>query len=285
MLQDNIRKLRKEAGLSQEQMAERLAVSRQAVTKWETGAGAPDLENVVAIARLFNVTVDSLLNGDPTQVGRERLGVSITQCDVLAECDFDIDFGHARLVTLRGVPMKKVRVELQSDQIDDVESAFGVRLDSGGKSFDIQVERREGVTCAEARASLDILLELPEAWCNSVEITGNADEVRAMQLSAHHLEVGGKLARFQLNGVTGRVELDTNEDVAITCDELPERLEVNQVASTSVLAVPVGAAFCTRTRGFGNRIVLRGVEEAPEASCSIELCGMRSELTIQPASA
>ena len=51
MLSANIKKLRKEAGLSQERMAEELCVSRQAVTKWETDGGTPDLDNLQAIAR------------------------------------------------------------------------------------------------------------------------------------------------------------------------------------------------------------------------------------------
>ncbi|MBR5260245.1 MAG: helix-turn-helix transcriptional regulator, partial [Eggerthellaceae bacterium] len=56
-----IKELRTERGLSQERMAEQLCVSRQAVTKWETGAGAPDVENLIAISRLFGVSTDELL--------------------------------------------------------------------------------------------------------------------------------------------------------------------------------------------------------------------------------
>ena len=46
---ENLKMLRKQAGMSQEQLAEKLGVSRQAVTKWETGAGIPDIENIMAI--------------------------------------------------------------------------------------------------------------------------------------------------------------------------------------------------------------------------------------------
>lgn len=44
---ENVKMLRKQAGMSQEQLAEKLGVSRQAVTKWETGAGIPDIENIM----------------------------------------------------------------------------------------------------------------------------------------------------------------------------------------------------------------------------------------------
>ena len=50
MLQENIYTLRRKAGLSQEQLAERLEVTRQTVSKWETGRSVPDLEKLEAMA-------------------------------------------------------------------------------------------------------------------------------------------------------------------------------------------------------------------------------------------
>ena len=58
--------LRKESGLSQEQLAERLYVSRQAVGKWERAEGLPDIENLLLLSRLYGVSMDSLLNLDQT---------------------------------------------------------------------------------------------------------------------------------------------------------------------------------------------------------------------------
>ena len=56
--------LRKESGLSQEQLADRLSVSRQAISKWELDAALPDTANVIALSRLFNVSTDYLLKDD-----------------------------------------------------------------------------------------------------------------------------------------------------------------------------------------------------------------------------
>lgn len=61
MLSETIKTLRKQAGMSQEQLAGRLNVSRQAVTKWETAAGTPDVENLRAISALFQISLDDLL--------------------------------------------------------------------------------------------------------------------------------------------------------------------------------------------------------------------------------
>ncbi len=54
--------LRKTKGLSQEQLASEITVSRQAISKWELGESIPDTENVIQLTKLFNVTADFLLN-------------------------------------------------------------------------------------------------------------------------------------------------------------------------------------------------------------------------------
>lgn len=60
--------LRKQRGLSQEEMANRLNVSRQTVSKWEIGDSTPDMEKLVAISELFDVSLDELvLDKKPAQ--------------------------------------------------------------------------------------------------------------------------------------------------------------------------------------------------------------------------
>ncbi len=61
MKTSNLKKLRKTARLTQEQVAEKLNVSRQSVAKWEAGESLPDIDNCVMLAKLFNVTIDDLV--------------------------------------------------------------------------------------------------------------------------------------------------------------------------------------------------------------------------------
>lgn len=61
-LGEKIKKARKECGLSQEQLAEKMSLSRSAIAKWEAGNGLPDVDNLKALARLLNVSVDYLLD-------------------------------------------------------------------------------------------------------------------------------------------------------------------------------------------------------------------------------
>lgn len=60
---ENVRNLRKSLGMSQEDLADKLGISAQAVSKWECGMSYPDIEMLVTLADVFGVTVDSLLRG------------------------------------------------------------------------------------------------------------------------------------------------------------------------------------------------------------------------------
>ncbi|MEG1613083.1 MAG: helix-turn-helix transcriptional regulator [Clostridia bacterium] len=58
--------LRRKMGLSQEELSEKLMVSRQAVSKWERGEASPDTDNLIALAKLYGISVDELLLYEPT---------------------------------------------------------------------------------------------------------------------------------------------------------------------------------------------------------------------------
>ena len=63
-LNEKLQELRKQKGMTQEELAERLYVSRTAISKWESGRGYPNIESLRAIAKFFSVTVDELLSTD-----------------------------------------------------------------------------------------------------------------------------------------------------------------------------------------------------------------------------
>ena len=63
---EKLQQLRKGRGWSQERLAEEIPISRQAVSKWESGAAAPDTENVVRLSAIFGVSTDYLLHDDFT---------------------------------------------------------------------------------------------------------------------------------------------------------------------------------------------------------------------------
>lgn len=63
MFGENLQNLRKIKNMSQEQLAEKLEVSRQAVSKWESGSGYPEIDKILSICEIFNCNMDTLMKG------------------------------------------------------------------------------------------------------------------------------------------------------------------------------------------------------------------------------
>lgn len=66
-LPEKIQRERKKMGLSQEKLAEKIGVSRQAITKWENGLASPELEKIVSLSECFKVSTDYLLKDNITE--------------------------------------------------------------------------------------------------------------------------------------------------------------------------------------------------------------------------
>lgn len=100
-LSEKLYELRKKSGLSQEQLAEQLGMSRQAISKWESGKSVPESDTLISISRYFNVTLDYLMKeNEPTSEavtdiedpktkansGREKRIIGIITCMIGIVC-------------------------------------------------------------------------------------------------------------------------------------------------------------------------------------------------------
>ena len=84
---EKLQELRKNKGLTQEELAGNLYVSRTAISKWESGRGYPNIDSLKAIAKFFSVTIDELLSGD------EVLTIAEEESKVKAKRFCDIVYG------------------------------------------------------------------------------------------------------------------------------------------------------------------------------------------------
>ena len=75
-LSENLKRIRKENNLSQEQLAEKLGVSRQAVSKWESGQSYPEMDKVIQICKTFNFNMDELMNENVKEVRENKQATS-----------------------------------------------------------------------------------------------------------------------------------------------------------------------------------------------------------------
>ena len=84
---EKLKEARKEAGLSQEQFAEKMSVSRSAVAKWESDKGMPDVNNLKVMAQLLNVSVDYLLDEDEKLSFNEmKEAIDLDSFEVTGKC-------------------------------------------------------------------------------------------------------------------------------------------------------------------------------------------------------
>ena len=83
---DRIQSLRKSKGMSQEELADAVGVSRQAVSKWESEQATPDLDKVVIMSDIFEVTTDYLLKGiEPVKTDDHKTMADVIDQKVLTE--------------------------------------------------------------------------------------------------------------------------------------------------------------------------------------------------------
>lgn len=83
---DRIQSLRKSKGMSQEELADQVGVSRQAVSKWESEQATPDLDKVVIMSELFEVTTDYLLKGiEPVKTDDHKTMADVVDQKILTE--------------------------------------------------------------------------------------------------------------------------------------------------------------------------------------------------------
>lgn len=71
MLSENIYSLRRKSGMSQEQLAEKIGVSRQAISKWEGGLSTPELDKLKSLSECFQVSIDELTGNQTTKTSED----------------------------------------------------------------------------------------------------------------------------------------------------------------------------------------------------------------------
>lgn len=293
MLNEKIRALRNANNMTQENLAERLGVSRQAITKWETGLGTPDVTNIHALATLFNVTVDELLSGDCSAKDINKDNVSRTEFDIFNRSDFQMDIGTASTLDITTSHNEKVVVEIRSDLDKESYKLAKVKL-SEGRHVDLVVveykdEKRyldiktdKDISRQEAKKHVFVSVVLPENLADHIEIEGNVQRLSIHDMeSEHHLEFDGKASEVMLSNLNGHLELTSDVDMEITYDGSLRQLDINQIRCISNLYLPKGAQVDVYSKGRASKVLFEGYVNNPESENKVELAGFKSELTVR----
>ncbi|HDR7714550.1 helix-turn-helix transcriptional regulator [Bacillus albus] len=95
-LGEQLKKLRESKGFSQEDVAKKIGVTRQAVYKWENDKSCPDIENLILLSEMYNVTLDELIKGN--QNIKEKIHIDEEDEDFEKENEFGFYIGFGLLI-------------------------------------------------------------------------------------------------------------------------------------------------------------------------------------------
>lgn len=287
-LEEQIKHYRKQAGLSQEKMAEVIGVSRQAITKWENGTGTPDIANLVAIAELFQISVDELLSNEKVDKKQsEYLYESKTEYDIDTKKNYDIKLGGACKVILAANSGEKIAVTLLSNVIKTLQSDYKVKIDDNKNRIDVDINRLNNATEADAKEGLVVQVLLPSKYLGKIELAVNAKSLEICGVDNEIIEASGKISEVSLKDNKGEIEIDSNLDMQINVASHEGAIEINQVSATSRICIPAEFEFRAATKGIATKIFYEKQGHKTEDFSNkesdnyIELNGMKSELVIE----
>lgn len=235
---DRLKQIRTSQGLSQEQLAEKIGVSRQAITKWETKRGLPDVENMIILAEIFKITLDELvLQETRLQEKQPEIFSSETVYDIDCDKHFDIHMGSARRITIHSGEDEKVHVRLESETLENLDSLYKIKLDENKKKLDIDCVKKKGISRYEAEESVDVIITLPKAYTNHCELEAVTKELYIEDLKLERLEYDGAADKIFVRDAEGSLEFTGKTNYDITIDGVCTQLDVNQWSAKTIIHV------------------------------------------------
>ena len=274
LFNEKLKMLRKESGFTQEELAEKLNVSRQAITKWETGEGTPDIENLKLISNLFNTTIDELIK-EEKNVNIENLNKFkfSEELEINHTKHFDINLGNFEEVNILPNSEETVRIELLSSKYENLDELFKVKFDDLYNKLDIDVKNNKKID------NIIFNIYLPEKYIEEIELNTKIKSLNISNLEISKLEFDGELKYINVKNSKGRIVLNATKcDIEANYDAFNGELEVNTFNSTARVQIPKGTKYKTILKGIKNQFV--DETNTDEATNIIELNGMNSKLII-----
>lgn len=285
---DKLKQYRVAQGLSQEQLAEKIGVSRQAITKWETKRGLPDVENMIILAELFKLTLDELVLSEvKKQENQPQIFVSETVYDIDTQKHFDINLGGARSITLKTGSDEKIHIRLSSETLEDIGTLFKIKLDEKKGRLDVDLLNKKGVSRFEAQQSVDITLLLPEKITEHAEVSASVKTLYVEDLRLERLEYDGDAEKVYIRDAMGSLELTAKTDYEIWVAGSCPRLDVNQFKAKTVVHLKDAENVRLQNNGRKCTVITRKNGETVEltenehAQNTISTSGIFSELIVE----
>ncbi len=284
---EKLKEIRKSEGLSQEQLAEKIGVSRQAITKWETGKGLPDVENMMIIAEIFKTTLDELLRD--TAARQEQsfpVFISETIYDIDCEKHFDVNIGNAAAIILSSGTDEKLHIKLSSETFENLDTMFKIKLDEKKNKLDVNCLNKNKLSRYELEDSLTIEITLPDKYSDHCEISASVKLLVIKGLHLRRLEYDGSAKEVLISDSSGSLEFTSKTDYDITTDKITGTLDINQWKAKAIVHLPEDTIVNVINKGRKCDIYYKKedniVEYENPADSENKLCvsGIMSELIV-----
>ena len=274
LFNEKLKILRKGNNLTQEELAEKLNVSRQAITKWESSDGTPDVENLKQISILFNTTIDELIKEDKVVASEIKEQYSyIEELEIDHIKHFDIHICKIYELNIMPNSEEKVKIELLSNEQENLENVFKVKFDNLYNRLDIDIKEKEQIK------DVSINIYLPQKYIDEIELNSKIKELNISDLDFRKLEYDGDLKYLNVKKSKGRIVLNTSKcDIEASYDKLDGILEVNTINSVARVEIPKGTEYKTILKGIKNEFV--DAINTENSNNVIELNGVNSKLLI-----
>lgn len=237
---EKLKEIRKNEGLSQEQLAAKIGVSRQAITKWETGKGLPDVENMVIIAEIFKTTLDDLLRDSAAASQKQDTPVytSETIYDIDCEKHFDVNIGAAATIKLSSGTDEKLHIKLSSETFEDLGTMFKIKLDERKNKLDVNCLNKNKLSRYEVEDSLMVEIILPKKYSDHCEIAASVKLLVIKELHLRRLEYDGDAQQVLISDSSGSLEFTAKTNYDITIDKITGKLDINQWKAKAIVHIP-----------------------------------------------
>jgi transcriptional regulator with XRE-family HTH domain len=288
---EKLKALRKQKGISQEGLAEKLYVSRQAITKWESGNGIPDIENLIAISALFNESLDSLLSEEKSLISKnEFLYESRTEYDLDSPKKIDLRVGIAHEVIIEKTKDEKIQVIAASNKLSYLAQQVKVKIDEDKKRMDVIVKHSTDLSDISAEENLFILVRIPEKFVADIELSAELENLKIRDITFDTIEFDGKIKNAFVTNATGHIEFNTNSNVNLEVKDVKGKIDLNHFHTISKVKFSEGQNYYLKNAGRFTRFVdsngkiLLGKREKNDPSepvdLIVELNGWKSEVQL-----
>lgn len=278
---ERLKEIRKSQNLSQEQLAEKIGVSRQAITKWETGRGLPDIDNMKILAEIFKMTIDDLVSSETIVKDKPKVNISETIYDIDMSKHFDIEVGTANTINITHGDDEKFHIILESSEIENIGSVFKVSLDENKNKLDVNCTRKDKISRYEAEDHLTVTILLPSIFTDKCEIAADVKYLNLNNLTLRRLEYDGKANYVDIKNCTGKIELTGKTDYDITVDRVNGKLDINQWNAKSVLRIPESVKPVVVNKGRFCKVYGLEASKTKEEENVVSISGIKSELKIE----